>query len=303
MKILTFHERDHAAQTHLAICLGFFDGIHTAHQTLMSKTIEEGKKRGLETAMMTFSTHILSFLKQQPFQYVSSMDDKISAAVRLGFDYFYILDVSFEVVKMEPDTFIQHFLQKQDLVVIGFDFTFGYRGLGNADLLKRQTAFDTIVIDELDFENEKIGSSRIRQCILNGKMEEVAALIGKPYAIKGEVIKGKNRGKSLGFPTANIHNLGYLIPKRGVYIAQVKIQSVEYKGLANVGINPTFEETSESIEVHILDFDSKLYGETVEVMFLHYIREEIKFDHIDDLKSRMTEDELYARNYFHERIK
>jgi len=301
LKTIHYKASGIAKQSELAICLGFFDGLHIAHQTLMNKTIEEGKKRGLKTAMLTFSDHILSFLKKEPFSFITSLKDKISAARKLGFDFFYVLDVSEGLVRMEPSQFIDHFLKNQALVIVGFDFTFGNKGIGNATLLKQQTDFETIVIDEMDFEDEKIGTTRIRQCTKGGNMEEVAALMGKPYTIKGKVIPGKNRGKAMGFPTANIKNTGYLTPKQGVYISTVKIGKRRYKGIANVGKNPTFGDITESIEVYVMDFDGHLYGHTIELSFLHFIREEIKFNTVEDLIEKMKEDEMVSRNYFNER--
>jgi len=301
LKTIHYKSSDYAKQSELAICLGFFDGLHIAHQTLMNKTIEEGRKRGLKTAMLTFSDHILSFLKKEPFSFITSLKDKILAARKLGFDYFYVLDVSEKLVQMEPIDFIDRFLKNQAVVIVGFDFTFGNRGKGNASFLKEQNSFETIVIEEMDFEDEKIGTTRIRQCTKGGNMEEVAALMGKPYTIKGKVVPGKNRGKAMGFPTANIKNTGYLAPKQGVYISTVKIGKRQYNGISNVGKNPTFGDNQETIEVYVMDFDGHLYGQHIELSFLHYIRPEIKFSSVEELIEKMKEDEIVSRNYFEER--
>ncbi|MDD3478528.1 MAG: bifunctional riboflavin kinase/FAD synthetase [Candidatus Izemoplasmatales bacterium] len=301
MKTIYLNATDPMNESNLALCLGFFDGVHLAHQTLLRETILQAKKRQLEPAMMTFSTHILSHIRKEPFFHLTSLNDKIEIARDMGFSYFYVLVVTDEMIGVSPQDFIDRFLSMQRLILVGFDFTFGFRGKGNAAWLQEQTSFETIVLPEMDYANEKIGSTRIRALIQEGQMEEAEMLLGMPYTIHGEVIHGKNRGKALGFPTANLRHEGYMRPKSGVYVAKVEIDGNRFDGLANIGDNPTFDDDDISIEVHILDFQGQIYGKRIALSFLHFLREEIKYHSVNDLIEQMMQDVLDARVILKER--
>jgi len=165
IKILKFD--DHINETGLVISLGFFDGMHIAHRTLLDKTLEIAKTQNLKSGIMTFSTHVLSFIKNQPFHHLTNLDEKAKKAQAMGFDYLYIFEVTKDLISLDYLTFIQRFLSCATIVVVGFDFTFGYRGLGNATTLQNSPNFKTIVLDEMVYETEKIGSTRIREALSN----------------------------------------------------------------------------------------------------------------------------------------
>lgn len=301
MKVLHVNEFSILEQQHLALCLGFFDGMHLAHRALMNKTINEANKRHLQKGIMTFSTHVLSYLKDEPFFYLSSLEDKMECARKAGFDYFYVLDVTEGLVSMEPEEFITRFLKQQDLIVVGFDYSFGRYGKGKVDTLLQHKEFRTIVVQEMVYYHEKIGSTKIRDLIDHGNMEVASVLIGKNYQIKGEVVHGHGRGKGLGFPTANLANPGYLVPKTGLYIARTNIDGTCFYGLANVGFNPTFVNDGLSIEMYLFDTSLDLYGRVITIEFLSYLREEMKFDGVDALIKQMKLDEENAKRILQER--
>jgi len=301
LKTIYLQANSSLKESNLALALGFFDGVHLAHMELLKKTVDIGKQRHIQTGMMTFSTHILSFIYQTEFHYLTSVQDKMVVAEKLGFDYLYVIEVSDELINLAPEEFITQFLSTQKVVVVGFDYTFGKYGKGNVDLLLKQKRFETIVIQEMVHESLKIGSSRIRALIQDGNIGLANTLLGNPYRVKGKVVRGKNRGKNLGFPTANIENPGYLLPKPGVYIVLVYVNDLGYPALANVGDNPTFNDNHVTLEAFILDFSQDLYGQFLEVEFLAYLREEIKFDHIDLLVETMHQDELKTRIWFEKR--
>lgn len=280
------------------LALGFFDGMHRAHVALLQETVKRAKAEHLKPAMMTFSTHVLSFLKKQPFFHLTSLEDKEAVAEALGFETFYILEVTADLVSMPADVFIERFLNRMKAIVVGFDFTFGRFGAGNVELLKTQTRFSTTVIEERQLYNAKIGSTRIRDAIKDGKMGLAAHLLGHPYQIRGTVIHGKKRGKALGFPTANIDYDGYLLPKAGVHWTNVTIDQTTHRALVNIGDNPTFGDRIVTIEAYLLDFDGDLYGKKLIVSFLKYQRPEIAYDNIQALIDQMKEDERLARAYF-----
>jgi riboflavin kinase/FMN adenylyltransferase len=248
--------------------------------------------------MMTFSTHVLSFIQKQEFRQLTNLDEKAKIAEKLGFDYLFVFQVSSELINLTPEDFISRFLHSASTVVVGFDFTFGKKGKGNVEMLKASTEFNTIVLDEMTYDSEKIGSTRIREALENGHIELANELLGYRYTISGEVIKGRGRGKYLGFPTANIDYDGYLLPKAGVYITSIFIDGVEYKSMSNIGNNPTFSNKDVTFEVHVFKWNNSLYGKTVSVAFEKYLREEIKYDSTSELVERMHIDEQETLDYF-----
>ena len=209
-----------------------------------------------------------------------------------------VFEVTDELVNLEPEVFISRFLSCAHTVVVGFDFTFGKRGKGNVDLLKSFTTFQTIVLDEMTYASEKIGSTRIREALSLGNIELANELLGYRYTISGEVIRGKGRGKYLGFPTANIDYDGYLLPKAGVYVTTTYIDGIEYESMANVGDNPTFSNKFVTFEVNIFKWSHSLYGKTVSIAFEKFLREEIKYDSTSDLVARMHIDEKETLEFF-----
>jgi len=291
MKTMILKFDDEIKERDLVLSLGFFDGMHIAHQTLLNQALEIAQKLGKKSALMTFSTHVLSFIKQQKFQHLTNLDEKIKKAEALGFDYFYVFQVTQELTSLSPELFITRFLSCADTVVVGFDFTFGSRGKGNVDLLKAAKQFHTIVLDEMSYEHQKIGSSRIRDALSEGDIELANHMLGYRYTISGKVIKGKGRGKYLSFPTANIDFDGYLLPKIGVYATLITVDGIEYDSMTNIGDNPTFSDMKISMEVNILKFKSEIYGKTVHVAFEKYLRPEIKYATAAELIQRMHLDE------------
>ncbi len=298
MEIITLKFDDSIKLDNLVVSLGFFDGVHVAHQTLLNQTLEIAKKYNKKSAMMTFSTHVLSFIQKQEFKHLTNLDEKAKMASKMGFDYLLVFEVTEELVNLEPEVFISRFLSCAHTVVVGFDFTFGKRGKGNVDLLKSFTTFQTIVLDEMTYASEKIGSTRIREALSLGNIELANELLGYRYTISGEVIRGKGRGKYLGFPTANIDYDGYLLPKAGVYVTTTYIDGIEYESMANVGDNPTFSNKFVTFEVNIFKWSHSLYGKTVSIAFEKFLREEIKYDSTSDLVARMHIDEKETLEFF-----
>ncbi len=300
MHIQYLTNEDFLTKTNTVLALGFFDGMHTAHRALLHQTIELAKQKTCQSAMMTFDTHILSYIKRTPFSYLTSLNDKITVAEEMGFDRVYILQVTDSLISMEPQVFIHQFLESMNHVVVGFDFTFGKRGLGTVADLEKNNHFETTIIGELTYYHRKIGSTRIREALSEGKVSLANHLLGRPYQIIGKVIKGKGRGKHLGFPTANIDYQGYLLPKAGVYLAYVVIDQRIHQGLINVGDNPTFRDEAITLEIYIMDFDGFLYGQVLTLQFLQFLRDEWTFASKDDLIEQMKQDEIQARQLFKE---
>ena len=189
---------------------------------------------------------------------------------------------------------------KPNKIFCGPDFHFGYKAQGNVDVLK-QSFNNVIVLNYVnDYDGTKISSSIIKEYISRGEIKNANRFLGYEYYIKGIVVKGKRNGKKIGFPTINLKlDTNYVIPKNGVYITKTKIGNKLYPSMTNVGTHPTIDELNEAIiETHILDFDETLYGEEVEIKFLDYIRNEIKFNSIDELKEELSRNREIVRQYF-----
>ena len=204
-------------------------------------------------------------------------------------------------MEMGPVTFVEDFLMstlKAKKVVVGEDYTFAKGGKSDVSFLKKYEGkdFEVIITDEVKFHNEKISSSTIRKDIKEGKFDLVNKSLGRAYKIKGEVVNGYKRGSKMGFPTANIDlSFSYVLPKNGVYITKTYICDKEYYSLTNIGFNPTFNLESKKIESYILDFSENIYGEYIEVEFIEFLRDEIKFDNKNDLINQMIIDEKITR--------
>jgi riboflavin kinase/FMN adenylyltransferase len=275
----------------LALCLGFFDGVHRAHQKLFQDTLSYGNSLGVETAIMTFSTHIGSYIANREFKALSMLDDKIRIAREMGFDHFYIIRVSEELARMAPESFIERFLMSSRLVIVGFDYSFGAKGRGDVAMLQRWLPEKVHVVLEMDYYGKKIGSSRVRRALSEGRIPLANRMLGGAYQIHGTVIKGHGRGKDLGFPTANIAYNGYFLPRHGVYHTEVVLRGEVMHSMSNIGCNPTFHNREVTLETHIFDFDDTIYGESITLRFKQYIRPEKVFASSQALIAQMAYDE------------
>jgi riboflavin kinase/FMN adenylyltransferase len=282
----------------LVLCIGFFDGMHLAHQALAREAVRIAKTQNAPAAMMTFSTHVLSYIKNEQYKFLTPLETKIAEAEAAGFEYFYVLEVDWSLVGMDPELFILQFMSSANLVIVGFDFSFGVKGLGTPELLKKQTGFRTLIIPEMKLGDQKIGSTAIRRALKDGDLETAIRMMGKPYAISGAVIPGKGMGKILGFPTMNLDYDGYFLPKIGVYATWVDLEGKRYRSMTNVGNNPTFSGGTLTLETHVLGYSGIAYGKTITLSFLRFLREEIKFPLKEDLIRQMEIDRKTVERYF-----
>ncbi len=289
MKIIDLKQDVKVIEEGLIIVCGFFDGLHKAHMSLINKALEIKEKTKKEIGLLTFSTNTKDFIANRPFYFLESNSDKVEKLNGLV-DYFYILDVNNWLVEMSPDDFINRYLIKMDYVICGSDFRFGYHGKGDVDLLKTISNFETVVIDLLYDNGNKIGTTLIKEKLSLGDIKNANQILGYEYEIKGQVIKGFNRGEKLGFPTINLKNDGYFLPKGGVYKTKVFVNGIWHTGLTNIGNNPTFDNKDVTIETHILNFNKDIYFEYVKIKFIRFIRDEIKFSSIEKLKEQLIKD-------------
>ncbi|MGC6768632.1 riboflavin biosynthesis protein RibF [Enterococcus sp. LJL128] len=296
----------------VVMVLGFFDGVHKGHQ----KVIETGKKiaeeKGLKLAVMTFNQHpSIVFQKIEPasMKYLTSLKQKEEHMEALGVDILYIIDFTSAFAKLPPQEFVDQYIVALHgkVAVSGFDYTYGPKDIADVAHFPEYAKgrFDVVTVQKEELEGLKISSTRIREMMDDGNMEEVTELLGYVYETEGTVVHGDARGRQLGFPTANIQVKSIVrLPRIGVYATRIKIGNQWYAGMGSIGHNDTFGEGRElTVEVYILDFHKDIYGEQVTVRWDHYLRDQVKFNGADALISQLKQDEQDTADYFAKRKK
>lgn len=280
------------------IAIGYFDGLHLGHMQLLQQVKKISAQTGLKKGFMTFDQHPQVVFGKRDFQYLMSLQQKISLIEDMGFDYFFIIEFNQSVAQKQPDEFIEDYIVKNriEYIVCGFDFHFGDHGIGNSQTLKElsQNRYQVNVIRKYEIDHKKVSSSLIRHYIHEGQIDKANQLLNRPYRISGKVIHGLKNGRRIGFPTANIEVGQYVILKRGVYAVYIYIHQKRYKGMANIGMNPTVGLINRiSLEVNIFNFDEDIYDLNVDVDFIAYTREEIQFKNLVELSQQLNNDKRY----------
>ncbi|MGV3666844.1 MAG: bifunctional riboflavin kinase/FAD synthetase [Leptospira bouyouniensis] len=281
-----------------SLTLGNFDGIHVGHQTLLLRTVEKAKELGIPSVVVTYFPNPSVVLGKKPnFKYLSSEKEKENLIRGFGIDYLLVLDFTLELSKMSAEDFLENIVIKAlhaKHIVIGYNHFFGAERRGDFALLdsnKFKYGYAVELREAVLKKDSKISSSLIRGFLDKGEMEEAKILLGRNYHITGIVVEGAKRGRSIGFPTANLKVPGdKLLPSVGVYACFVKFDGKDHKGMVNIGFNPTFDGLGLHVEVNIFGFDGNLYGKEIELEMVKKIRDEQKFDGIDALKVQLTID-------------
>lgn len=307
MKILNDIDSAEGLCTKTVITIGNFDGVHIGHQALFHETIAKADAIGGTSVAMTFEPHPIRFLKiGSPPPLITMFEQKIELISRSGVDILICVPFTHEFAAIGASEFISEILVKKidmKAIVVGEDYSYGRNREGNLTTLKADAdrfGFDVIVVPGIPRKGDpadRISSTRIRELVMEGKVVESQKLLGRNYQVRGTVVTGRNRGgKLLGFPTANLLLQDELRPKNGVYAVTVECPDRLYKGVANIGYSPTFDDHQYTVEVHILDFEGDLYGKNIRVNFIDRIRDEIKFSGIDALSEQIRKDIDQARN-------
>lgn len=301
MKIIEI-DLNFVAKEESVIALGNFDGVHRGHIELIKKAIEDAKKLNIKSSLLLFNEHTDNLVKVGKKEIITTNKTKFEILENLGVDIIYLINFTKEFMAYSPIMFLKDFLAynlKIRGVVVGYDYTYGYKKSGNVDFLnKNKELFKSIhVIEQVSYEGEKISSSRIRSLIEEGRVKEANNLLSRPYKLIGRIIHAKGLGKKMGYPTANLELVdNFVIPKYGVYDTDIIINGKKFKASTNIGTNPTVEHDGIKIEAHILDFDEDIYGEIVELELLEFVRPELKFDSIEELFEQIAKDVLVTRN-------
>lgn len=285
-----------------ALALGNFDGIHIGHQKLIYLMVEMAKKENLRPSMMIFENHTKSFIFKNNPRLINSKDQKYRFFKKLGVKTLYTMKFDDEIMTLNPREFVKSILCEKlncKAITVGQNYRFGYKAKGTVDqllLLSKEFRINTQIIQPVLSKGLPVSSTRIREHLIDGEIIEANELLGRPFAIIGEVVHGKGLGKKLGVPTANIKPIAkYIIPKKGIYRTYTVIDGEKYPSATNFGVNPTFNEVNIKIENHIIGFDKEIYGKKIEIFFLEYIRPEVKFSSINELKEKMQEDIKYIK--------
>ena len=280
-----------------AACIGYFDAFHKGHQKLIRETIAQAKKEKILPALICFSPDPVSIIQNKKIPHLFPDVLRYELAHHFGIEKILQFEFNEDLMNMDPSDFIMHDLNRLNLskLICGFDFTYGYQGKGNAKTLSA-SSIATEVVDSVDDAGMKISSARIRRLLHNGDIESANRLLIQPYSICGEVIYGRQIGSTIGFPTANIKvSADKCLPLDGVYAAVANIDGHSYSCMVNIGHNPTLcSEYPISVEAHILDFDSDIYGRILKVSLIRRIRDEIRFDSLSALKAQLAKDKETA---------
>ena len=305
MKIFRNLQEITVANKPLTVVLGNFDGVHLGHQNLIKMAQSISKGMDGTTLIFTFHPHP-QMVFNKDIKLINSFDLKIRLIEQLGVDYLLIVPFVEEFYKLSPEEFVEQILYKKlnvSHVVAGFNYTFGYKGMGKTkDLIDIGAKFGikTTIMDPFYVDGQLVSSSKIREYLESGKIVEASKLLGYFPRILGSVISGNKIGRKMGIPTANLKwDADVLLPKSGVYAVQVKVLGQIKPGVLNIGTRPTVSNNKNvTMEVNILDFNQDIYGEKLEVIFYQKLRDEKKFNNIQELKKQIEMDTLRTIQYF-----
>lgn len=284
------------------LVLGYFDGLHKGHQTLFKEARKIAAEQGLKIAVLTFpESPKLAFVRYQPelMLHLNHPEERAAHLENLGVDYLYLIDFTSHFSKNTAQEFFDKYVAalKAKAVVAGFDYHFG------SDKRKAEELADyfdgqIVIVSSVNQDEEKISSTRIRETIQTGDVAKAHQLLGYPLSTRGIVVHGNARGRTIGYPTANLAPLDRVIlPADGVYVVDVEHNGKIYRGMASVGKNVTFEGDELRFEANLFDFAKEIYGDTIRIIWLDKIRDMVKFDGIEELVAQLKSDEEVARNW------
>ena len=286
-----------------ALTIGNFDGVHLGHQTLYQRVKEWARKLDGESVVMTFHPHPMSILvPENDLSFITSHERKMELIAACGIDTAIVVPFRRDFAQITARDFVEKILVGTigvKAIVVGHDYRFGRKREGDIDYLNRlgeEFRFAVDIVPAIQIDGMLVSSTKIRQLVKEGHLQEAGKLLGRPYEVTGTVIKGRDRGgRLMGFPTANVKVSDKACPKNGVYAVQALVKGKVYRGAANLGYNPTFADTEFSVEVYLMDFNENIYDERITVRFVEHLRDERRFSGIEELKAQIHRDVDQAR--------
>ncbi len=293
-------------EKHGVVTIGVFDGIHLGHRSILDRVLDRSSAVSGFSTLVTFNPHPREIVSGDIVPLLTTLNERIELIRQTGLDRVVVIPFDDEFARLSPEQFVKDVLCERigmRELVIGYDHGFGKGRKGDIALLRtlaEDLGFSVIELSARMTDHTPISSSAIRQMLhMDGDVEGAALLLGRPYSVSGEVVKGDGRGRLIGFPTANISlgNRRKLVPQRGVYAVRVIIEdsATPFDAMMNIGFRPTFDGAGMRLEVHVFDMDRTLYGQSLQVEFVERIRDERKFDGMESLKEQLKEDELRCR--------
>ena len=277
--------------------IGTFDGIHIGHQKILNSLARFAKENSLKSVVITFDPHPRKVInKKNSIELINTIEEKKEKIKTLGIDYLIVQKFDEKFSETEANKFVEILKNNINIkkLIVGYDHRFGKNRNADINDLKKygkELNFEVIEIDALEIEEVNISSTKIRSAIKEGNIRLANSYLGYNFFLSGEVVKGHSRGKKLGFPTANLKiDEDKIIPKNGVYLVKSKIDHQDIYGMMNIGYNPTFNNKSKKIETHFFNLNKNLYGKIIKIELLEYIREEKRFETVDDLIQRLKLD-------------
>jgi riboflavin kinase / FMN adenylyltransferase len=287
------------SQPHKVMAIGDFDGVHLGHREVIRRAVTDARKLQVPAAVMTFDPHPREVLGQAKYSLsLTPLKHKLKLFEELGVDIAYIVSFDETLMRVTPEQFVGQMLLPLglDTVIVGFDFTFGHRGIGTPDSLVQLSkgAFAVEVIRPYQIDGRKVSSTAIRDALDCGDITEANKLLGRTYSIAGEVVHGDARGRTIGFPTANIQpESAYVLPANGVYAIRAEHEGNSFDGVMNIGVKPTFASGGvpvTTLEAHLFEFAREIYGSRLEVQLIAHLRAERKFGSVQELIEQIRRD-------------
>lgn len=291
------------------VTIGSFDGLHKGHLSLISKAVELSKKYNVKSMVNTFKEHPLNVInKDIAPKLIMDNETKIQLLHENELDVLNLSDFV-DIMKMSPEEYILNMIEHYNIkgIVTGFNHKFGHKNEGDVKLLKKLSekyGFELYIVDPVKVDGEIVSSTSIRKYIADGEIAKANNMLLRPYSLKGIVTHGRQVGRTLGFPTANLkYNNDFIVPGIGVYYAVVECNGKMYKAITDVGYAPTVRDSDFTIESYMLNFNEDIYEKSIKVNFIEKIRDEVKFSNIEELKCQLERDKRFAeskdlKNYF-----
>lgn len=294
------HIDEFKAVNNAVVTIGTFDGVHQGHRKIIESIISLARETGGETVILTFFPHPRMILhpEDESLKMINTMQEKAGLLEQLGVDHLIITPFSRDFSNQQPEDYIRDVLVNKigtKKIVIGYDHRFGKDRSGSlSDLLRLSSVygFDVVEIPEEDIDEIAVSSTRVRNALLGNDIKQANSLLGYPFFLTGKVIRGDQIGRQIGYPTANIliEEHYKLIPADGIFAVTVEVEEQTYKGMAYIGSRPTVNGVTRNIEVNIFDFDREIYGQYVRMNFLYYVRGDVKFSSLEELKLQLAKD-------------
>ena len=281
---------------------GTFDGVHYGHEKILKKIVKTAREVNGKSVVLTFWPHprLVLFPEEITLKLLTTFEEKATLLEEVGIDYLIKVEFTKEFAQLSSESFIQSMLVdklKTKKLIIGYDHRFGKNREGSFEYLKENSkrfGFEVEEISRQDIDDVGVSSTKIRQALFHGEVRKAAELMERKYCVHGTVVEGQQLGAELGFPTANVQveEEHKLIPKDGAYAVRVLVQHKWQKGMLNIGVRPTVGGLKRVIETHLFDFDKNIYGQYIRIEFVEFLREEIKFNSLEDLNTQLQQDKL-----------